>query len=92
VCPSRPHHALTFGVTIHATLNDFHLFETKGQPKDLKGLIGLYKHHFDETGYESEKHKKKRFKEGKRFLKEYFTVHKKTISRQAISFGKSHLI
>ena len=87
--PSRPHHALTFGVTIHTTLNDFHLFETKGQPKDLKGLIGLYKHHFDETGYESEKHKKKRFKEGKRFLKEYFTVHKKQFPGKPFLLEKS---
>ena len=87
--PSRPHHALTFGVTIHTTLNDFHLFETKGRPKDLKGLISLYKRHFNESGYESEKHKIKRFKEGKRFLKNYFSVHKNLLPGKPVFLEKS---
>ena len=74
--PTKPHHALTFGQTIHETLRDFHLFEKKGKAADLDTLLYLYKSHFQIEGYQSAKHRQKRKKEGKKFLEKYFKVYK----------------
>ncbi len=87
--PTKSHHALTFGQTIHLTLRDFHLFEKKGQKADLKTLLYLYKQHFNESGYESEKHKKQRFEKGKKTLKHYFKVHKQNFPGHPIFLEKS---
>jgi len=70
--PVKPHHALTFGQSIHNTLRDFHHFEQKGQKPDEETLLFLYKQNFIPLGYQSEKHKQIRFKSGKKALLKYF--------------------
>lgn len=75
--PTPPHHALTFGQTIHNTLRDFHKM---AEPK-LQDLLDLYKKHFIQEGYDSPEHRIKRFEQGKRFLKKYFKVHKKRFGK-----------
>ena len=70
--PVKPHHALTFGQSIHNTLRDFHRFEQKDQKPDKETLFFLYQQNFLPLGYQSEKHKQIRFKSGKKALLKYF--------------------
>ncbi len=74
--PSRPHHSLTFGQTIHRTLREFHLSEKLGKLMSMENFLQVYERNFDEAGYESEEHKLKRYNEGKKFLANYYRVHK----------------
>ena len=84
--PTRPHHALTFGQSIHNTLRDFHRFEQKGQKPDKKTLLFLYQQHFLPLGYDSKKHRKARFKAGKQALLNYFDIYRQQFS------GKPYLL
>lgn len=69
--PAEPHHALSFGQTIHQTLYQFHLSEKQGKILTQKELLKLYKDNFIELGYESEAHKQERFQAGKTALIRY---------------------
>ncbi len=74
--PTRPQHALTFGISIHETLRYFHTLELKHKTPALDDLLFFYRENFQSEGYESEKHKKLRFVEGEEFLKNYFKRYK----------------
>ena len=74
--PAKPHHALTFGQSIHYTLRDFHRFEQKGQTPNLETLLYLYEKHFLPLGYDSLEHREARFEAGKKALTSYFKVYK----------------
>lgn len=69
--PARPHHALSFGQTIHATLYDFHRQQQLGKDTSLEELLAMYERHFIPTGYDSAAHKEARFQAGKQALAEY---------------------
>ena len=86
--PTRPHHALTFGSTIHSTLRDFHLAQLRGYRPDIKTLLGFYTKHFDETGYDSEEHKKKRRLAGEKMLQGYFNVYKEKLPGKPLFLEK----
>jgi DNA helicase-2/ATP-dependent DNA helicase PcrA len=79
--PTLPYQTLTFGRTIHETLHDFHRFAQQGKNLSQKELIELYKSHFDETGYDSQEHKEKRFKKGIEDLKIYYQTHQKLFGK-----------
>lgn len=89
--PSAPHHALSFGQSIHDTLRHFHTFELKGQKPTLKDLLYLYKQYFREAGYDSQDHKQKRFSSGKKALKKYYKVYRQKLG-QPIQLEKSFRI
>lgn len=72
--PAEPHHALTFGATIHNTLHEFHRYEQQGKVLSAPELLSIYKKQFIEIGYESEEHKKQRFQSGIKALKNYHKV------------------
>lgn len=78
--PVKPHHALTFGQSIHNTLRDFHRFEQQGQKPSRDTLLYLYEKHFIPSGYEGERHKQERFKKGKEALLRYFKTYKSYFS------------
>ncbi|MBI2009675.1 MAG: UvrD-helicase domain-containing protein [Candidatus Chisholmbacteria bacterium] len=86
--PAKPHHALTFGQSLHDTLRHFHQFELKGQKLGLQDLLSIYKHYFRSDGYESETHKKARFLAGRKALRQYFKVYQKKLG-QPIELEKS---
>ena len=86
--PTKPHHALTYGTTVHATLRDFHFLQLKGKNPDLKTLLEMFTTRFDETGYDSQAHKKERFKQGKETLKKYFTNHKESFKGKPVFLEK----
>ena len=79
--PAEPHHALSFGQSIHDTLRHFHQFEQKGQKPKLKDLLYLYKQYFREEGYDSETHKKERFLAGQKDLRQYYQAYKKKLGK-----------
>jgi len=79
--PAQPHHALSFGQSIHDTLRHFHQFEQKGHKPKLKDLLYLYKQYFREEGYDSAAHKKERFKAGDKALRKYYKTYKKSLGK-----------
>jgi len=68
--PTPPHHALSFGITIHNTLRDFYKFKIES----LEELLQVYKKNFLSGGYDSKKHKEERYKAGSQALEEFFKV------------------
>lgn len=79
--PTLPYQTLTFGRTIHETLHDFHRLAQQGKNLSQKEFIDLYKSHFDETGYDNQEHKEKRFKKGIEDLKIYYKTHEKLFGK-----------
>src|SRR3989338_1354891 len=79
--PAEPHHALTFGQSVHDTLKHFHQLEQKGFTPTAKDLLKLYRQYFREEGYESPQHKQERFDQGEISLKEYFKVYKQKLGK-----------
>lgn len=74
--PSKPHHALSFGISVHETLQHFHSLELKNQKPNLEDLLFFYKQDFKPEGYESKKHKNERYKKGEQALKNYYKNYK----------------
>ncbi len=79
--PAQPHHALTFGQSVHDTLKHFHQLEQKGFTPTAKDLLKLYRQYFREEGYESPQHKQKRFDQGEASLKQYFKVYRQKLGK-----------
>ena len=76
--PAQPHHALSFGQTIHNVLHQFHKNSMgRREHLSLEDLLALYQHHFIHAGYESVDHKNERYEKGKEYLKNYFQTHTK---------------
>ncbi|MFC1622092.1 ATP-dependent helicase [Patescibacteria group bacterium] len=72
--PTPPNHALSFGITIHDTLRDFHQMQLH-QKIPLKKLNEIYEKNWHPLGYDDEKHRQVRFEAGKNLLKEYYGRH-----------------
>lgn len=69
--PTLGSHALSFGITIHSTLRDFHsalMFGNVG----LDGLMEMYKRNWNPLGYIDVKHRNLRFESGKKLLEDYY--------------------
>jgi len=79
--PTAPHHALTFGQSLHDTLRHFHQLEQQGDQPTLKDLLKLYRHHFNSAGYTSAAHRDKRFHSGKKALRQYFQVYRQILGQ-----------
>jgi DNA helicase-2/ATP-dependent DNA helicase PcrA len=73
--PTAPSHALSYGITIHDTLRDFHM-KKRFKDVSLQELLEIYKKNWHPLGYMDEKHRQLRFKEGEELLKEYYERHK----------------
>ncbi|MFA6981518.1 MAG: UvrD-helicase domain-containing protein [Patescibacteria group bacterium] len=69
--PTAPSHALSFGITIHDTLRDFHSKLMFGEVS-LDDLYKIYEKNWQPLGYMGEDHRKHTFDEGKRILKDYY--------------------
>jgi DNA helicase-2/ATP-dependent DNA helicase PcrA len=87
--PIRPHHAFSYGTTIHNTLHQFHQFEIKGLNPDLDVLLHIYETNFHGIGYESEQHRLKRYEKGKSALKKYFQTYKNQFLGKPFALEKS---
>jgi DNA helicase-2/ATP-dependent DNA helicase PcrA len=70
--PASPHHSLSFGRTVHATLYAFHNLKMHGQPVTQARLLKLYKDNFIDEGYLGAEHKKQRFASGLQVMKDYY--------------------
>lgn len=70
--PARPHHALSFGRSLHLTLEQFHRREMLGEKLSLAQLLDIYNQAFIGEGYESESQKLERFAAGKTSLTNYY--------------------
>jgi DNA helicase-2/ATP-dependent DNA helicase PcrA len=73
--PSAPSHNLSFGISIHDTLRDFH---QKQLFKDvsLEEMLKMYKQNWNPLGFENEEHRQMRFESGIELLKDYYNRHK----------------
>ncbi|MBI4035251.1 MAG: PD-(D/E)XK nuclease family protein, partial [Candidatus Chisholmbacteria bacterium] len=86
--PAAPHHALSFGQSLHDTLHHFHQLELQGDKSTLKHLLQLYTRHFNPEGYTSPAHKHARFRSGKKALRQYFKVYRQVLG-QPLELEKS---
>ena len=66
-----PSHALSFGITIHDTLRDFHA-KQMFQEVSLDDLLKIYENNWNPLGYLDEKHRNIRFEAGKKLLEKYY--------------------
>src|SRR5260221_5676315 len=82
--PTQPTASLSFGISIHNTLKDFH----KGIGRDI---IKLLKQNWIHEGYMSKSHEEEFIKKGKKFLKEYLEKYPPT-KVKTISLEESFLI
>ena len=71
--PTKTHHSLSFGQTMHQVLHDFHFNEQRGYIMTLPELIDLYSKSFIELGYDNPTHKHQRFEAGKLALANYYS-------------------
>ena len=78
--PQKPNAALSFGITVHNTLNNFYALHKKAQ-EGIAGIvqypteeemIGLYEKNWARAGYDSSKHEQLRKTQGENILREYF--------------------
>ena len=78
--PQKPNAALSFGITVHNTLNNFYALHKKAQEgiegivqyPTVKELVELYGKNWVRAGYDSNKHEQLRKGQGEKILKEYF--------------------
>jgi len=78
--PTSATAALSFGNTIHHTLEDFYKEFLKNKSVDLNFLTEVYKKNWLPIGYLSKDHEDKMKKEGKKILESYFKkFHKKNL-------------
>lgn len=70
--PTLPSAAVSFGDTIHKTLQTFYLEFKKNKNIDLKTLLEIYKNKWIPVGYNSSSHEKQMKKEGELMLKNFF--------------------
>lgn len=77
--PSKPNAALSFGITVHNTLNNFYALHKKAQ-EGIEGIVQyptekdmmeLYEKNWIRSGYDSSKHEQLRRKQGEDILTEY---------------------
>lgn len=86
--PTPPNHALSFGITIHNTLKDFHTRLMFKETISLDILLKIYENNWQPLGYLDEKHRKIRFEQGKQMLQNYYEINK-TETGETIAIEKS---
>lgn len=79
--PARPHHSLSFGRALHATLQQFHQGEIQGSQLSLPELLSLYEANWSDEGYESEAQKQERFAAGQAALSRYYDEYATLLGR-----------
>lgn len=72
--PTSPSSALSFGDTIHRTLQAFYQEYMKNHSVNLPTLIEIYKQNWMPVGYTSSSHQERMKKEGEKMLTKYFTT------------------
>jgi len=73
--PAPPSHNLSFGITIHDTLRDFHSKLMFGEVT-LDDLYKIYENNWQPLGYMDKEHRQHRFESGKKLLEKYYERHK----------------
>ncbi|MFZ5424465.1 MAG: ATP-dependent helicase [Patescibacteria group bacterium] len=70
--PSAPNHALSFGITLHDTLRDFHASLMFDQPVSLEDVYQMYERNWQPLGYLDSEHREMRYNSGKSLLADYY--------------------
>ena len=86
--PTPPNHALSFGITIHDTLRDFHANKLVGKDPTYEDLLEMYKVNWQPLGYMNTEHREEYFKNGEVLLKKYWEQEKKN-KTVPVAFEKS---
>jgi DNA helicase II / ATP-dependent DNA helicase PcrA len=78
--PTKPSHALSFGISVHNTLKDFYLLLRDSQeglgltsPPTQEELLSLFDKHWVTVGYQSKKHQMQRRESGVKMLKSFYS-------------------
>lgn len=69
--PTPSSHAQNFGISIHATLRDFHQLIMRGEKPGKMQLLSLFEKNWIKEGYSDKKHKDYNFEAGKKLLINY---------------------
>ncbi len=70
--PTAPNHALSFGITIHESLREFHLKKMFDEDLSLEQLMQVYEEKWQPLGYMDENHRNLYFENGKKLLTAYY--------------------
>jgi DNA helicase-2/ATP-dependent DNA helicase PcrA len=77
--PTKPHAALSFGISVHNTLKDLYTLLQRYKeglgitdPPTQEELLELFEKHWVRGGYESKKHEEDRKESGRKMMKKYF--------------------
>lgn len=89
--PTAPSHALSFGITIHDTLRDFHAAQIVKDKVTLKELLSFYEKNWHPLGYLDAKHRDVRFESGKKLLRDYYK-NNKDLKAKPLALEKSFVI
>lgn len=73
--PTPPSAALSFGITMHDTLRDFHQKQFAGAKVTLQQLFEIYEKNWQPLGYSGKDHMQTRFESGKELLEKYYNKH-----------------
>lgn len=69
--PTLPSHVPNFGISIHATLRDYHQMIMRGDKPTEKDLLSLFERNWIGEGYKSREHKDLNYEIGKKMLVNY---------------------
>lgn len=79
--PTPPHHALAFGNTIHAVLQDVATAVTSGRQLTVDDALRWYDQRWIGEGYESLDHEQARRESGRATLRSYLAAHPELLSQ-----------
>ncbi len=72
--PTPPSHASSYGMAIHATLNEFYMDMKQGAVPRLEHLLALFEKNWISEGFDNRGHEEKRKVEGREVLTKFFEV------------------
>lgn len=75
--PTPPSAVLSFGETIHKTLQQFYHFFKIGKKPDFKTMLSLYHQNWIPVGYSTKGYETKMKKEGEKILKDFYKKYHK---------------
>jgi len=84
--PVPQHHALTFGIVVHAVLKELGRLAKQGTPATVHDALELYEKFWNSEGYESKQHELSQKKKGIEQLEKYLEAHPDILSLAPLYF------
>lgn len=90
--PTPPHHAFSFGVTVHDVLRDLGSLVSAGKRPTIADALRLYDTHWRPEGYESAEHEAARKASGRERLPVYLAAHPEILTQVPLAVEAPFLL